>query len=221
MSHKGISCQTRFMSWFYFSIQNVTQSETITIHIRRLNLQTKLYQQGMRPVVRVLPHKPMWTRIESPVSYTVDGEFRIKFTHTFQRDGKAYFAFCYPFSYAHTKLYLDILDYHYSSEAALPPWPCTPEEFQVCSSYKWMQNNTHIHTHKPQTANKNNSDSPSDSEDSEASVVRAERTSQTHTQIHNNENKNESDSSDLECVDTVDININTHTHTHTHIYTHT
>ena len=62
----------------------------------------KLYKMGLRPVYRVSPNSMKWKRCQGPLSWNYEGNFQIKFSHTFTNfkpDDTAYFAWTYPYSF--------------------------------------------------------------------------------------------------------------------------
>lgn len=65
--------------------------------------QGKLYKMGLRPVYRVSPASMKWKRCQGNLSWGNDGNFWIKFSHTFTNFNKAsdtaYFAWTYPYSF--------------------------------------------------------------------------------------------------------------------------
>jgi len=104
-------------TWFYFGIKGYSPGKTIRINITNMNKQSKLYNQGMHPLVRTLPRKPRWERIrERPKHQTVDGKFTLSFLHRFYdgKGGSTYFAFCYPWSYNECQEFLQNLEDKYS-----------------------------------------------------------------------------------------------------------
>ncbi|CEM01605.1 unnamed protein product [Vitrella brassicaformis CCMP3155] len=123
-SGRAKKAYTPFHTWFYFGIEGGTKGTSIALVIRRLNQQGRLFQQGMKPVVRCVPHATKWKRLTTPcVGTNVNGEFRVSFRHTFEADGGCtYFAFTYPFSYAANQLYLDLLEHHFRSSPFSPAW---------------------------------------------------------------------------------------------------
>uniref|UniRef100_A0A803TJI6 Cytosolic carboxypeptidase-like protein 5 n=1 Tax=Anolis carolinensis TaxID=28377 RepID=A0A803TJI6_ANOCA len=83
-------------SWFYFSVRGGLPGKVIKIHIVNMNKQTKLYSQGMAPLVKTVPARPRWERVRERPAFEVpvgqDWCARGMYATT-------YFAFCYPFSY--------------------------------------------------------------------------------------------------------------------------
>lgn len=60
-----------YSSWFYFGIRGSISNNLLKINVINMNKQAKLYNQGMTPLVRVVPELPIWKRISDPVSYKV------------------------------------------------------------------------------------------------------------------------------------------------------
>uniref|UniRef100_A0A8D2JB73 tubulin-glutamate carboxypeptidase n=1 Tax=Varanus komodoensis TaxID=61221 RepID=A0A8D2JB73_VARKO len=97
--------------------------KTIKIHIVNMNKQTKLYSQGMAPLVKTVPARPRWERIrERPVFEMAETQFVLSFVHCFLdcRGATTYFAFCYPFSYTECQDMLARLDARFGP-LVLPP----------------------------------------------------------------------------------------------------
>ncbi|KAL8184927.1 UNVERIFIED_CONTAM: hypothetical protein K2H54_032579 [Gekko kuhli] len=111
-------------SWFYFSVKGGMPGKIIKIHIVNMNKQTKLYSQGMAPLVKTVPVRPRWERIrERPAFEMVDTQFVLSFVHRFLdcRGATTYFAFCYPFSYTECQDMLAQLDAHFAECKHLSP----------------------------------------------------------------------------------------------------
>nr|XP_028581164.1 cytosolic carboxypeptidase-like protein 5 isoform X6 [Podarcis muralis] len=104
-------------SWFYFSVRGGAPGKLIKIHIVNMNKQTKLYSQGMAPLVKTVPIRPRWERIrERPAFEMVETQFVLSFVHRFLdcRGATTFFAFCYPFSYTECQEMLAQLDAHFA-----------------------------------------------------------------------------------------------------------
>ncbi|XP_033001153.1 cytosolic carboxypeptidase-like protein 5 isoform X3 [Lacerta agilis] len=104
-------------SWFYFSVRGGVPGKLIKIHIVNMNKQTKLYSQGMAPLVKTVPIRPRWERIrERPAFEMVETQFVLSFVHRFLdcRGATTFFAFCYPFSYTECQEMLAQLDAHFA-----------------------------------------------------------------------------------------------------------
>ncbi|XP_067879864.1 cytosolic carboxypeptidase-like protein 5 isoform X2 [Heterodontus francisci] len=100
-------------SWFYFSVKGGIPSKVIKINIMNMNKQSKLYSQGMAPLVRTLPGKPRWERVRERTTYEmVENQFILSFMHRFleYRGATTYFAFCFPFTYSECQEMLMQLD---------------------------------------------------------------------------------------------------------------
>uniref|UniRef100_A0A8C5RLH3 tubulin-glutamate carboxypeptidase n=1 Tax=Laticauda laticaudata TaxID=8630 RepID=A0A8C5RLH3_LATLA len=111
-------------SWFYFSVRGGMPGKLIKIHIVNMNKQTKLYSQGMTPLVKTVPVKPRWERIrERPAYEMAETQFVLSFVHRFLdcRGATTYFAFCYPFSYTECQDMLTQLDAHFAECRHLSP----------------------------------------------------------------------------------------------------
>ncbi|KAM6463013.1 cytosolic carboxypeptidase-like protein 5 isoform 3-T3 [Liasis olivaceus] len=111
-------------SWFYFSVRGGMPGKLIKIHIVNMNKQTKLYSQGMTPLVKTIPIRPRWERIrERPAFEMAETQFVLSFVHRFLdcRGATTYFAFCYPFSYTECQDMLAQLDAHFAECRHLSP----------------------------------------------------------------------------------------------------
>ncbi|KAM3860913.1 cytosolic carboxypeptidase-like protein 5 [Diretmus argenteus] len=111
-------------SWFYFSVRGAVPGKMLKINVMNMNKQSKLYSQGMAPVVRTLPGKSRWERVrDRPTFEMVDNQFILSFTHRLLevRGATTYFSFCYPFSYNESQEMLQQLDQSYPNAAQLSP----------------------------------------------------------------------------------------------------
>ncbi|XP_053106764.1 cytosolic carboxypeptidase-like protein 5 isoform X2 [Hemicordylus capensis] len=111
-------------SWFYFSVRGAVPGKLIKIHIVNMNKQTKLYAQGMAPLVKTVPARPRWERVrERPAFEMAEAQFVLSFVHRFLdcRGATTYFAFCYPFSYSECQEMLAHLDAHFGECRHLLP----------------------------------------------------------------------------------------------------
>ena len=85
------SCRT----WFYFKV--LTSSSVLKFTIKNLNLQGKLFRDGMKPVFKTSATD--WERVPSELHTTqVNGNFELTFEHHFTAP-ETFFAFTYPWSY--------------------------------------------------------------------------------------------------------------------------
>lgn len=103
----GSQAESSCRSWFHFSVQ-LQPPKRLILTIKNLNLQGKLYREGMKPVVRTSTES--WQRLPCPVTYTVAGEvatlFEVTFTYEFTQN-QTWFAFSYPWSYTDNDLYIN------------------------------------------------------------------------------------------------------------------
>ena len=94
-------------SWFYFQV-TAPVGKTLTFTVKNLNLQGKLFREGMKPVVKASPDS-CWMRLPTPVTYNTASDtpslFEITFRHHFLSP-TASFAFTFPFSYSDTQTLL-------------------------------------------------------------------------------------------------------------------
>ena len=58
-------------TWFHFAVKGCPQNRLVRINMINLNKQGKLYNQGMSPVVKVIPQKPKWERIRDKPTHEV------------------------------------------------------------------------------------------------------------------------------------------------------
>lgn len=96
IGHDGSSSSpTNYRSWFYYKV--TTKSEkTLKFTIKNLNLQNKLFSEGMKPVYKSDNNE--WKRVESKVEFQiVSDKFEITFTHPCNTKA-TFFAFTYPWS---------------------------------------------------------------------------------------------------------------------------
>uniref|UniRef100_A0A8C5MK22 Cytosolic carboxypeptidase-like protein 5 n=1 Tax=Leptobrachium leishanense TaxID=445787 RepID=A0A8C5MK22_9ANUR len=111
-------------SWFYFSIRGAAPGKLIKINIMNLNKQSKLYSQGMAPLVRTVPIRSRWERVrERPTFQMVENQFILSFVHRFLdcRGATTYFAFCFPFSYEESQEMLAGLDERFTDCRHMSP----------------------------------------------------------------------------------------------------
>jgi hypothetical protein len=92
-----------YRTWFYFSVTGVKQGESVTFSIRNMGNQSKLYREGLKPVMKVAPdHQNEFKRITSPVSWDNSSKgFTVTWTTKFEWESSstAYFAWTFPFSF--------------------------------------------------------------------------------------------------------------------------
>ncbi|XP_071964054.1 cytosolic carboxypeptidase-like protein 5 isoform X2 [Antedon mediterranea] len=115
---EGTEFENGNRSWFHFAVKGGPMNKLIKINIMNMNRQGKLYNQGMTPMVKVLPQKPKWERIrERPTFENVDGQFILSFMYRFEhRFSSVYFAFCYPFSYTEYQQKFEAIECRFSKQ---------------------------------------------------------------------------------------------------------
>ena len=88
-------------SWFYFRV-SVSSPCSLRFTIKNLNLQFKVFREGMKPVHLV---EDKWERIPGPVAYELSdldpNYMELSFTETISKT--TFFAFTYPWSCADNK----------------------------------------------------------------------------------------------------------------------
>ena len=105
----GSLAESSCRSWFHFRVV-LSSPRSLTFTVKNLNLQGKMYREGMKPVVKT-PEKD-WGRVPGSVSYSVAGEVATLFeiTFGFEFEGcEAAFAFTYPWSYTDNEQFLSTL----------------------------------------------------------------------------------------------------------------
>jgi hypothetical protein len=102
----GTACENTCRTWFYYKVQ-APLGVMLNFTIKNLNLQGKLFREGMKPTVK---DEGDWVRIETPLNYKVTGEvcsfFEVSFSHVF-RTNEASFAFTFPWSYEENQIFFD------------------------------------------------------------------------------------------------------------------
>lgn len=91
------SGENSYRTWFYFKVTtNAIASMKFTI--KNLNIQSKLFKEGMKPVYRT--ENTDWERLLCEIQTVKNGKnFEITFEHNFT-ETCTYFAFTYPWSYS-------------------------------------------------------------------------------------------------------------------------
>ena len=81
---EGTPEQAGGRTWFGFSVRGAERGRVLTLEVRNMNCQGKLFRWDMRPVWRCLPSKPAWERVRTSVSTsgTKEGDdFVLRFRH--------------------------------------------------------------------------------------------------------------------------------------------
>jgi len=105
------TCNQKYRLWFYFSVSNCCQNQTVIFHICNFSKGKSLYREGMSPCVRSTS-RPKWTRLPSQQCYywrNDGGCYILSFTFKFDLEERYEFAYCYPYSYTDLQNYLSNL----------------------------------------------------------------------------------------------------------------
>ncbi|EKX31473.1 hypothetical protein GUITHDRAFT_159045 [Guillardia theta CCMP2712] len=108
----GQPFETNYRTWFYFSVSGAKKDQTLTFTVMNMNPQTKMFNQGMKPVYRLGSSAwDKWERIKDEVTYSCgEGrQFQIRFKFRFSSDSTVFFAFSYPYSFEDVKRKLDAI----------------------------------------------------------------------------------------------------------------
>lgn len=103
-------------SWFYFQV-TAPKGVMLTIVVKNLNLQGKMFREGHRPVY--CGADSVWNRVTGLITYQAAGEdlslFEVTFRHHFTEECVS-FAFSYPWSYEQNQVFLSHLVSSVSSD---------------------------------------------------------------------------------------------------------
>lgn len=110
-------------TWFYFGVKAPVSSSQVRLNVIDINKQAKMYSQGMAPVFKIVPGKPIWERIRDKPTYSTstDNVFSLSFKYKTpdNPDAIIYFAFTYPYSYIDLQQSLRLIDEKYLHAPAL------------------------------------------------------------------------------------------------------
>jgi hypothetical protein len=67
----GTSYENSNRTWFYFGVKGCQAGKLVKFNIMNMNKQGKLYNQGMTPLVKVLPGRNKWERIRDRPTHEV------------------------------------------------------------------------------------------------------------------------------------------------------
>uniref|UniRef100_A0AAZ3PJC6 Cytosolic carboxypeptidase-like protein 5 n=1 Tax=Oncorhynchus tshawytscha TaxID=74940 RepID=A0AAZ3PJC6_ONCTS len=107
-------------SWFYFSVRGALPGRLLKVNVMNMNKQSKLYNQGMAPLVKTVPGRTRWERVRDRPTYEmVDNQFILSFTHRLLevKGATTFFSFSFPFSYSESQDLLTQLDQRYPDTA--------------------------------------------------------------------------------------------------------
>jgi len=109
----GGPLETKFRSWFYFSVSGAAPGRVITFVVHNMNCQGHLFKHDMRPVVRLLPSRSQWERVKYPTKTSgtkAEDNFVLRFRHKVETMDMLFFALCYPQGYSESLSRLAHLD---------------------------------------------------------------------------------------------------------------
>jgi hypothetical protein len=101
----GTDFQTKHSTWFYFSIAGGKAGDVIEMKIQNMNKVPKLYEQGMRPVVRLQSEREWKRSAFWPKWEKKGGNVEVTFQHCFEASPSTgevepvFIAFTYPYSF--------------------------------------------------------------------------------------------------------------------------
>ncbi|XP_045577212.1 cytosolic carboxypeptidase-like protein 5 isoform X2 [Salmo salar] len=110
-------------SWFFFSVRGAVPGRLLKVNIMNMNKQSKLYNQGMAPLVKTVPGRTRWERVRDRPTYEmVDNQFILSFTHRLLevKGATTFFSFSYPLSYSESQDLLAQLDQRYPAATLTP-----------------------------------------------------------------------------------------------------
>ncbi|KAG2439346.1 hypothetical protein HXX76_004705 [Chlamydomonas incerta] len=117
----GTANEKATRTWFYFGVHGHAVGELLTMTITNLNKQGRLFSQDYRPWCW-FPAQGDWQPLKLKVTYRrEDEDFQLRFSHRFESEDEALFAFAIPFSYAQNCELLDHLDALMQPYTVMPP----------------------------------------------------------------------------------------------------
>jgi hypothetical protein len=109
-----------YRCWFYFNVTGVKRGESLTFSIRNMGNQSKLYKNGLKPVMRVKSkNNDKFQIMEEPIEWELlETGFTLTWTTKFDWDSseKAYFAWTFPYSFEDSLIKSDHLLIKYGDE---------------------------------------------------------------------------------------------------------
>ncbi|OMJ84468.1 hypothetical protein SteCoe_14423 [Stentor coeruleus] len=100
----GTQAENSCRSWFYFKV-TVKTPQTLYFLIKNMNLQFKIFREGMKPVYKI---NDRWERIPGPVTFNLndDDPNSMELSFSLFITKEMYIAFTYPWSHAEHKTLL-------------------------------------------------------------------------------------------------------------------
>ncbi|XP_076046739.1 cytosolic carboxypeptidase-like protein 5 [Oratosquilla oratoria] len=121
----GTEFENNNRTWFFFGIKGGEPGTRARLNVMNLNKQSKLYSQGMQPVMQqcyVVPGRASarWERIKEKCSYrSEESNTVISWIHTVSEipGTLTKYAFTYPFTYTEMQNLLDSIDKRFSQDS--------------------------------------------------------------------------------------------------------
>lgn len=70
---KPFDSKGHYKTWFYFSVKGVNKNQQLSMSIRNMGNQGKLFKNGLRPVYRSASNQK-WKRVHGKVEYKLNGQ---------------------------------------------------------------------------------------------------------------------------------------------------
>lgn len=113
----GTDYENNNRTWFFFGIKGGSVGNRVRLNVMNLNKQSKLFSQGMQPVVQYISStRPQrWERIKEKCNYrSEENSTVITWVHTVSEAwAVTYYAFTYPFTYTELQTMLENLDHKF------------------------------------------------------------------------------------------------------------
>ncbi|KAG7163114.1 Cytosolic carboxypeptidase-like protein 5-like, partial [Homarus americanus] len=110
----GTEYENNNRTWFFFGIKGGAVGNRVRLNVMNLNKQSKLYSQGMQPVMQCISNTrpPRWERIKDRCTYrSEENSTVITWVHTVNEAcAVTHYAFTYPFTYSELQTVLESLD---------------------------------------------------------------------------------------------------------------
>ncbi|XP_027233246.2 cytosolic carboxypeptidase-like protein 5 [Penaeus vannamei] len=114
----GTEFENNNRTWFFFGIKGGAVGNRVRLNVMNLNKQSKLFSQGMQPVVQCISglRSPRWERIKDKCTYrSEENSTVVSWVHTVSEVGVfTHYAFTYPFTYSELQNMLESLDHKFS-----------------------------------------------------------------------------------------------------------
>ncbi|XP_064104893.1 cytosolic carboxypeptidase-like protein 5 [Macrobrachium nipponense] len=145
----GTEFENNNRTWFFFGIKGGCVSNRVRINVMNLNKQSKLFSQGMQPVMQCISgmRHPRWERIKDRCTYrSEENSTVISWVHTVSDPcAVTHYAFTYPYTYTELQTLLDSLDRRFPADC---PSVYYHRELLVYSLDHWRVDLLTISSHK-------------------------------------------------------------------------